>query len=331
MKAKRYVSTVLLVSLFLSLAFVNSTSAQIKPTIRLEPTNYTGKVGSTFYADIYIYDANIDEGSEVYSWQICLFWDPAVLDVDNVVIWGDFMDTPRIGPWGTMTAEPIYENKTVDVADGSKFWYPSSWGKKVLIQDAFHSEFNNVSEALGNRLTLESDLVYTYSVAAGAAVYPWPTTLPSTDIPTSRNRIICGRSGQGPPPGVSGNGLLATLKFYVLSQATTTLDLDHSVLGKYTYIMNSIGESLGDDPSGTGDPGYYQSELLKEGGNFILPWVEDINADGAVDIFDLSSVALWWGETVPPAPPEVDLDNNDVINVVDLTLVSVKYGTYANA
>jgi len=120
------------------------------------------------------------------------------------------------------------------------------------------------------------------------------------------------------------------LTFNCKAKGTTTLDIDAPTFGAFTYITNTLGEYIGDDPSGDGDPGNYQKELLKQSGYFILPWDEDINADGAVDIFDLCTVAVWWGQDVPPAPEEADINGDYHIDVTDLSLVSIEFGTYAN-
>ena len=47
----------------------------------------------------------------------------------------------------------------------------------------------------------------------------------------------------------------------------------------------------------------------------------DVDGDGAVSIFDLSRVSSHYGETVPPAPPELDQDGDHAITVLDINLV----------
>jgi len=139
------------------------------------------------------------------------------------------------------------------------------------------------------------------------------------DIRHDTGRIMCGQTTEGSAPGAQGNGWLCTFKFYILDEVETALDIDHSILGQYTFLINHLGETLGDQ---TG-------ELIKESGYFILPLDEDLNADGAVDIFDLSSVALKV-ESGPGYDGPEDIDGDGYVNVIDLTLVSLKYGTYAN-
>jgi hypothetical protein len=323
-----------IMSILLSLAFINigSTQTPEKPTIRIEPTNYTGRIGSSFDVKISIYDAGeyLVEDTDVYSWQVLVTWSNTVLDIDDTVTFGDFMDVPRIGPWGSLTADAASGQNIVNVGDGSKFAIPGAWGGEVLIQDDFNSETNIVTSQDGNQLTLQNNLAHTYTVAAGGGAYPWPDLTPGATIGPYRNRIMIGQTTTGAPPGVSGSGWLCTLTFYVLSESTTTLDIDSQYMGDQTYITNTLGALLGDEPSGGGDPGWFQAELFKDSGYFILPWDEDFDGDGAIDIFDLSSVALAWGEGPGYAGPE-DINGDGYVTVDDLTMVSTKFGIYANA
>jgi hypothetical protein len=192
----------------------------------------------------------------------------------------------------------------VNVTGGSYYTEPSVWGGLLLIQDDSHSEWNTVTEVTGNKLTLATNLVNTYTVAANGGAYPKPTLSPGATInyPTN-NRLMAGQTTNGPCPGVSGSGWLLTFRFKVLSLATTTLDIDHSFAGQFTYIINTLGETVGDAPSVGGDPGNYQHELLKENGEFVPPWPEDVNADGIVDIFDIAMVGIDFGH-VGGAPQE---------------------------
>jgi hypothetical protein len=332
MKENIEVSICLLSILLLSLALIDFGSADVRPTMKVEPTNYVVGVGDSFDVGVYIYDCDYYEGDDVYAWQVCLTWDPAVLAIGSAGTWGDFMDVPRVGPWGALLFNAPAGQDIVNVTDGSKFVEPSVWGGKVLIQDDSNSEINYVSEISGTMITLENNLAHTYTVAAGAGVYPWPTLTPSYDLGgTPYNRVIAGQTTNGAPPGVSGSGWLATFTFTKVDEGESALDIDNSFLGKFTYIQNTIGEYLGDDPSEAGDPGNWQSELYKESGYLILPWDEDFNADGAIDIFDLCSVAVHFGDTGSPGWIPADINDDGTIDILDLTLVSIKYGIYANA
>ena len=47
----------------------------------------------------------------------------------------------------------------------------------------------------------------------------------------------------------------------------------------------------------------------------------DVDGDGVVSIFDLTLVSFHFGETVPPAPPQLDQDGDKAITILDLHLV----------
>jgi len=69
--------------------------------------------------------------------------------------------------------------------------------------------------------------------------------------------------------------------------------------------------------------------VTKESGYVIFAWPEDLNTDGAIDIFDLSSVALHFGESGDPGWIPEDIFEDGSINVIDLTEVAQKFGVYA--
>jgi hypothetical protein len=320
-----YVPLFLLV--LLSPAFINLGSTQEPlPAMIVEPENTLMKpAGQSFEVDVYAYDAYWEFGSDVYAYQICMKWNLAVVDINDLVTFGDFMDAPRVGYWGHLTTDAAAGQKIVNVEDGSKF----QSGYAVLIEDDSNSEENEVASKLGNQLTMKYDLANTYTITANGGAYPLPGLTPQINIYHELGRAILGQATMGPAPGAQGDGLLCTLSFTVLTEAETALDIDDPILGQTTYIINGIGEVLGDEASGASDPGNWQSELLKGSGHLIYPWAEDLNGDGTVDIFDLCSVALHFGETGSPGWIPADINEDGDVDVEDLTLVSLKYGIYA--
>ena len=321
-----YIPLFLLV--LLSSVFVNLGSAETLPAFKVEPTNTLMKpAGQSFEVNVYAYDTDYESGTDVYGYQITMKWNITVVDIDDTVTFGDFMSGPRVGYWGVLTEDAAAGQKVVKVTDGSKFV-----AGDVLIEDDSNSEENEVASVSGTELTMKYDLAHAYTVAANGGAYPIPDLTPSTSIDHAAGRILTGQTTMGAGvPGAQGDGLLCTFTFHILTEAETALDIDDPVFGAYTYIINGIGETIGDDPSEAGDPGNWQSELLKGSGYLIFPLVEDLNGDGTVDIFDLCSVALHFGETGDPGWIPADINGDGVINVEDLTLVSVKYGIYAGA
>jgi parallel beta-helix repeat protein len=46
----------------------------------------------------------------------------------------------------------------------------------------------------------------------------------------------------------------------------------------------------------------------------------DVNGDGYINVIDVSIVASYFGETVPPAPSSVDLDGSGAVNILDISI-----------
>ena len=58
----------------------------------------------------------------------------------------------------------------------------------------------------------------------------------------------------------------------------------------------------------------------------ITPILEgDVNGDGIVNIQDASLVSLWWQQTVPPAPANVDLNGDGIISIEDATIIALNW------
>lgn len=120
----------------------------------------------------------------------------------------------------------------------------------------------------------------------------------------------------GTVPGVGGSGWLVSLKFEILAAVATTINIDN----EWTFWQDSVLEVYGDTAG----------EMIKENGGYVVPWDEDINMDGLVDILDLAYVAINYGKTAPDInPPEADVNGDGVVDIIDLSMVAIKYGQYA--
>jgi hypothetical protein len=272
MKTSRILIALLILSLFISFASVNYVLAPAITKFKVNPSNSTGRQGMTFSVNVNVYDADKNYNTEVYSWQVLMRWTASVLSMDTLVSWGDFLDGPRVGSWGLLTANAAAGQPYVNVQDGSKY----QSGYTVVVKDDAHSETKTVSEVAGSQLTLTTNLLYTYTMAANGGCYPDPATTPAAAIDNTLGRATLGITTMGPAPGATGNGLLLTVKFLIKTEAESTLEINNL----YTYLINDLGETIGDTAG----------ELTKENGYFIKPWKEDVNADGWIDIMDLASV-----------------------------------------
>lgn len=137
-------------------------------------------------------------------------------------------------------------------------------------------------------------------------------TTPSSRVSQDGGFVIIGETTNGAYPGVDGDGWLCSVSFMVeVDDVATVFDINN----QYTYGLDSALNDI---------------TLVKENGNFVPAWPEDMNVDGFIDIFDLATVAINFGKTGGEInPPEADIDGSGEVDIVDLTLVAIKYGQYA--
>ena len=120
------------------------------------------------------------------------------------------------------------------------------------------------------------------------------------------------------PPGVTGDGTLATIVFHVIANGTTQLTLNGIVLKNSDNQVLNFTKANGSFSNLTTKPG-------------------DINEDGIVNLLDLVEAAISFGKTSadPPADPqnprgwkpEADMNQDNIINIFDLILIVLLFGT----
>ena len=246
-------------------------------TIKVVPAYTVGRSPDVIDVQLWVYDANYTEGTDVYNWQVDLWWTPSVLELDTLgLVWGSFMDGPRITETGLLYLDAAAGQNVVYVTDGSKF----QAGYPVLIKDDLHQETNTVAAALGNKITLTTNLAYAYTVATHAGCYPDPGTTTSVSFDKTIGNILLGITTSGPAPGATGDGWLATVRFTVKQNTNTLLDIST----EFTLIQNVIGETLGDQVG----------EIIKLNGYFVTMRPEDTKPSGLIDVFDLYELGKNW-------------------------------------
>lgn len=168
-------------------------------------------------------------------------------------------------PTTTFAVEPAHitgragESVTVDVECYEAF-YLYSWQVRM----AWDNE------------TLEFDNVVYAGFLAGQ---PEGST-PYSNI--RENFAILSEATNGDYAGISGDGLLCTVTFNILQESSVTIFIDHATLTYYVEVFVP--------------PNLVKVENFnKENGYFEAVWLEDINVDGIIDIFDISSVGIDWG------------------------------------
>jgi len=129
----------------------------------------------------------------------------------------------------------------------------------------------------------------------------------------------------GNVPGVSGSGILATVKFYAENQGESILDLYGTIL------INSQEQAI----THTANDG----TVTVDG----IPWLKyDFNGNGEIDVFDVARVAKAYGSAAvddPATPwdettlwdPVVDVypeGGDDKIDIFDVATVAKHYGQH---
>jgi hypothetical protein len=268
----------LLISMSILLVKPGVTQGELA-TIKIDPYP-VGRRLDIIDVPLRVYNANYTEGTDVYSWQVDFSYNFNILELNQTsfITWGAFMDGPRITETGRLMYNAPAGQRVVNVTDGSKYWA----GYPVLVKDDLHQETNTVSSVIGNKITLTTNLLYSYTVAANAGCYPDPDTTTSVSYDKTIGSVLVGITTSGPAPGATGNGLLATLQFRVKTATTTLLN----ITSEYTYIQNVIGETLGDQPG----------EINKGNGYFVAMQAYDTKPNGLIDVYDLYTLGKNWAK-----------------------------------
>ncbi len=248
-------------------------------TIKVEPYP-VGKRLDVIDVPLRIYNANYTTNTDVRDWQVGFYYNPSILELNqsSFLTWGSFMDGPRITETGLLYLDAAAGQNEVYVTDGSKYQV----GYTVLVKDDLHEETKTVAAIAGTQITLNTNLLYSYTVAANAGCYPDPGTSTSVSYSKAAGRVLIGMITSGPAPGATGDGLLATLRFRVKTATTTLLNITNT----YTYIVNHLPETLGDDVG----------EINKGDGYFVAMQPYDTKPDGLIDVYDLYTLGKNWAK-----------------------------------
>lgn len=189
----------------------------------------------------------------------------------------------------------------------------------------------------GNNFTVD---IYVTGISANSPLQDYDVKIAfDTTLATYQNVFAWGIFGTGTvdttTPGVvhvSGSGLgwsgpeglLFQLKFQVNFTAIPAHIWKYGSLSSATFSISiadvtlSFG-SLGTIPMG----GITLPSALSIEVDFIRG---DVTCDGVVSMADISSVAYYYGQAVPPGPAQYDLTNNNFIDIYDIVTIATNYG-----
>ena len=101
--------------------------------------------------------------------------------------------------------------------------------------------------------------------------------------------------------------------------ASTTITLTWNTTG-FAYGNYTIGASVTLAP---GETNGWTSPFTYGTVKVTVPG--DVNGDGVVNILDVSVIAAYWLQTVPPAPSNADVNCDGVINILDVSVCAAHW------
>jgi parallel beta-helix repeat protein len=108
-----------------------------------------------------------------------------------------------------------------------------------------------------------------------------------------------------------------TVNLRPLANTTITFDWDTIGVAKGNYTIK-VQVALAPGETNTGNNTY-------TGGWVLVAKMGDVNGDGVVNVADVILVLIHFG-TVPPQPPECDVNGDGVVNAADVILVLIHFG-----
>jgi hypothetical protein len=94
---------------------------------------------------------------------------------------------------------------------------------------------------------------------------------------------------------------------------------------------DALGDACDDDISGDGYGNVKKAALGKNLLIYCPIMRADVDGDGAVSILDLAKVAVYFTQSVPPAPARYNQDADSVISILDLTRMAEVFTQHVSA
>ncbi|MDE3095983.1 MAG: hypothetical protein KGK07_08280, partial [Chloroflexota bacterium] len=112
---------------------------------------------------------------------------------------------------------------------------------------------------------------------------------------------------------------------------TATITGPDHVTSAFAPCATVVPRQCADDSVCNGYTDAQKIALGKDPFNFCRIMRADVNGDGKVSIFDLSTTAQYYGQVTPPAPARLDENADGKINIFDLSLAASVYGQQVTA
>jgi hypothetical protein len=190
---------------------------------------------------------------------------------------------------------------------------PSSITEEAGQSFIIHVTISNVSDLYGweFRLAWNSSLLEATSVLEGAFLKAGGETFfPGPIVNNTAGHMLVDCTLLGSIPGVSGNGVLAVITFFVENLGECLLDLYGTILINSTE--NSIVHMTVD--------GYFSTDSS--------PLIWDVTGDGYVGIDDIIAVSTHFGiqPSDPNWDPIFDINKDGYVGIDDIVEVAEHFG-----
>lgn len=277
----------------------------------VKATGDVGKFGVAGF-DIALYNYAVDR-VDLYSKYSA---QAAVDDQYRIVYYVPPSTTPVVLVGWTSSSKALDTIKWTDVSDPN-----GQWGWDEVRSESSWADIGSIRFVVETKKVGASDSAEFREYETWAVVkYHRGTYCPSPTIDYATGYIYFGSTATGTVDGVSGNGTIAMLRFIVLTSGTSVLEFAHPSGGEESKLLNPYGIKI--------------THVSVDSSFTAPPWIEDINGDGYVDIFDIALVGIGWGKT--NASPDwskykdADVNKDNKIDISDLSQVALKwsYGTY---
>jgi len=118
------------------------------------------------------------------------------------------------------------------------------------------------------------------------------------------------------------------VQVYIHDVAVVDVTLSKTVVGQGYYMNITVTvENQGDMPETFNVITHYDELAVPTPEQWeAFCRMGDVNRDGYIDQADVDLISFWWGSSVPPAPPECDLDGDGDVGPQDLVICALGFG-----
>jgi len=201
-------------------------------------------------------------------------------------------------------------NYTINSSINSSYFKLLNAGRAILENNTY------VSLLVSDRLLLEQTMKIIYGVDASILINgqnpDYLDVTLSDDSCIALNEFYCIVPAKPPEPSlVIWNG--------------ATIPYDYLYLHYQIYQPGLGGVIEVHAYNSSGDEVQANVTIIDEG----FKKRGDFNRDGVINITDVNLLIPWWGKFSPPAPPEIDLNNDGFIDLMDISRLGINFGRTA--